>query len=264
MKTVAVFGAGIAGLSAAHEFARLGYKVSVYEANHEAGGFFRSARVPGDGNMPSEYSWHGFGPWYHNAFDVMKQIPFDETGNVYDKCLSRPIDFGIAPDKGGAKFFDSRILHVSKIFRMTGLDSLRWWWLTFKTWAANRRTFEQYSKLNASEQWKPILTDLGWKTWRASFGPWVGSDWTNVSLHQVGQFCRKVLITRPSHDHPADSEGPAWTHGQGDGWLLLSRPSSECWFEKWVDHLKKSDVEFFWKEPLHKLEFDGEEITAAR
>ena len=65
-KTAAVFGAGIAGLSAAHEFARLGYEVSVYEANNEAGGFFRSARIPGDGNMPSEYSWHGMGPWYHN------------------------------------------------------------------------------------------------------------------------------------------------------------------------------------------------------
>ncbi len=263
MKTVAVFGAGIAGLSAAHEFARLGYKVSVYEANHEAGGFFRSARVPGDENMPSEYSWHGFGPWYHNVFDLMKQIPFDETGSVYDKCLSRPIDFGIAPDKGGAEFFDSRILRVSKIFRMTGLDSLRWGWLTFKTWAANRRTFEHYSRLNASEQWKPILSDLGWKTWRASFGPWVGSDWTNVSLHQVGQFCRKSLITRPSHEHTTDEEGPAWTHGQGDGWLLLRGPSSECWFDKWLKHLKNNNVDFSWKQPLYKLEFDGEKITAA-
>ncbi|MBW1903218.1 MAG: NAD(P)-binding protein [Deltaproteobacteria bacterium] len=55
MKTVAIFGAGIAGLSAAHEFARLGYKVSVYEANQEAGGFFRSSRMPGHENMPSEY-----------------------------------------------------------------------------------------------------------------------------------------------------------------------------------------------------------------
>ena len=47
MKTVAVFGAGIAGLSAAHEFTRLGYTVSVYEANGNAGGFFRHAQYPG-------------------------------------------------------------------------------------------------------------------------------------------------------------------------------------------------------------------------
>ena len=171
MKTVAVFGAGIAGLSAAHEFVRLGYTVSVYEVNRDAGGFFRSARMLGDDGMPSEYSWHGFGPWYHNTFDVMAQIPFDESGSVYDKGLTRPIDFGLAPDKGTAQFNDGPVIPVSKMFRMSRLDSLRWSWLLLKTWAANRRTYEHYSRLNAAEQWKPILSELGWKTWRACFGP---------------------------------------------------------------------------------------------
>ncbi|MHB9080690.1 MAG: FAD-dependent oxidoreductase [Pirellulaceae bacterium] len=263
MKTVAVFGAGIAGLSAAHEFTRLGYTVSVYEANGNAGGFFRSARIPENDDMPSEYSWHGFGPWYHNAFDVMKQIPFDESGTVYDKGLSRPIGFGLAPDNGQTQFNDGWVIPVSKMFRMSGLDSLRWGWLLLKTWAANRRTFDRYSRLNAAEQWKPILSELGYKTWRACFGPWVGSDWTNVSLHQVGQFFRKQLITRPSHYHAADTEGPAWKHGAGDGWLLLRGPSSECWIDRWVEHLQKSRVTFHWQQPLGKLDFDGREITAA-
>ena len=263
MRSVAVFGAGVAGLSAAHEFARLGYKVSVYEANHDAGGFFRSARVPEHEGMPSEYSWHGFGPWYHNVFDVMKQIPFDETGSVYDKGLSRPIDFGIAPDRGRVEFKDSWPLPVSKMLRMSRWEGLCWGWLMLKTWAANRRSLEHYSRLNAAKQWEPILSDMGWKTWRATFGPWVGSDWTNVSLHQVGQFFRKILITEPSHFHAADEEGPAWKHGSGDGWLVLRGPSSECWFDKWVDHLEKNGVDFFWKRPLHRLDFDGKQITAA-
>ncbi|MEZ8186386.1 NAD(P)-binding protein [Shewanella sp. 5S214] len=38
-KTVAVFGGGIAGLTAAHEFVKLGYKVKVFEANPDAGDF---------------------------------------------------------------------------------------------------------------------------------------------------------------------------------------------------------------------------------
>jgi hypothetical protein len=264
MKTVAVFGAGIAGLSAAHEFVRLGYKVSVYEANSEAGGFFRSARVSGHEGMPSEYSWHGFGPWYHNVFDLMKQIPFDETGSVYDKGLSRPIDFGIAPDKGTTQFNDTWMLPVSRMLRMTRMDSLKGIWLMFKTWASNRRTFEHYSRLNASEHWKPMLSNLGWKTWRASFGPWVGSDWTNVSSHTVGQFFRKLLISRPSHLHMADGEGPAWDHSQGDGWLLLRGPSSECWFDKWIAHLEKSGVDFLWEQPLQKLDYDGKKIITAQ
>lgn len=264
MKSVAIFGAGIAGLASAHEFVRLGYNVRVYEANREAGGFFRSARVPSHENMPSEYSWHGFGPWYHNVFDIMKQIPFDETGSVYDKGLSRPINFSISPDTGKTEFNDSWIFHVIRMFRMTGFDSINWGWLMLKTWASNRRTHEHYSRLNASEQWGGLLSNLGWRTWRATFGPWVGSDWTNVSLHTVGQFFCKVLISRPAHHHIADAEGPAWMHGQGDGWLLLKGPSSEYWFDKWITHLEKSGVEFFWEQPLHTLDFDGRKILAAQ
>ena len=123
-RTVVVYGAGIAGLTAAHEFSRRGWAVSVYEAHSEAGGFFRSARGSGDHAMPSEYSWHGMGPWYHNVFDVMRQIPFDAEGSVYDRALSRPIDFGVAPDRGTAEFDDPSdfLIDVSRMFRMARLD----------------------------------------------------------------------------------------------------------------------------------------------
>lgn len=262
-KSVAVFGAGIGGLSAAHEFAQLGYEVSVYEADKEAGGFFRSARLPENENMPCEYSWHGMGPWYHNTFDLMKQIPFDETGSVYDKGLSRSIAFCVAPDEGKAVFYTG-LIHLPKMFRLERWEGVRWAWLLIKTFAADRRSREHYSTLNAAEQWKPVLSETGWRTWRATFGPWIGSDWTNVSLHQAGQFFRKQLITKPSHPHKADDDGPAWTHGARNGWLLLRGPSSEYWFDKWVAHLKKKGVRFLWEEPLYKFDYDGTAITAAQ
>ncbi|BFL83726.1 hypothetical protein LFREDSHE_21760 [Shewanella baltica] len=78
-KSVAIFGGGIAGLTAAHEFAKLGYQVKVFEANADAGGFFRSARRKEDQGMPSEYSWHGMGPWYNNFFELIKEIPLMST-----------------------------------------------------------------------------------------------------------------------------------------------------------------------------------------
>lgn len=263
-KTVAVFGAGVAGLTVAHELARRGHQVSVYEANAEAGGFFRSARLPRDGGMPSEYSWHGLGPWYHNVFDVMKQIPFDQTGSVYDKALSRPLAYGVVPDEVGPGFDDSCVFDTPKKFRLSRLDVLRWKWLMLLTWSAHRRTTELYARLSASEQWKAVLTELGWKTWRACFGPWIGSDWTRVSLHHAGLFFRRNLMSGPRHAHPADDEGPAWTHGSGDGWLLLRGPSSEFWFRPWIAHLEERGVRFAWSQPLRELEFDGERIAAAR
>ncbi len=262
MKKVVVFGAGVAGLTAAHELARLGYKVCVYEVNKESGGFFRSARNSAV-SIPSEYSWHGIGPWYHNVFDIMKDIPFDETGSVYDKGLSRPIMFSVLPDEIELNCDDSFLFNKPKSFRMTFLDKIMLVWVLLKTWTANRRTFEYYSRLNASEYWKPWLTEKGLKTWRAIFGPWIGSDWVRVSLHQVGQFFRKCYISGPKHFHKADSEGPAWVHGSGDGWLLLRSPSNECWFNRWVSHLGQLGVEFFWEQALYSFDFDGEKIIAA-
>ena len=105
MKSIVIFGAGIAGLSAAHELSQLGYSVSVYEALDQPGGFFRSSRLS-QNNMPTEYSWHGMGPWYHNTFDLMQHIPFNEKGSIYDLALSRSIDFGIFPDTDKAQFYD--------------------------------------------------------------------------------------------------------------------------------------------------------------
>lgn len=258
--SVAVFGAGIAGLTVAHELTRRGHAVHVYEASEEAGGFFRSAH---EGGIPTEYSWHGMGPWYHNLFDLLTQIPFDETSSVYDKSLSRPIDFGMVPDGDKGVFDHTRLLDVRNLFRFTRMDLLRWTWLTLKTWTSRRRSEEVYAAINAAEAYRRILSDRGWKTWRAGFGPWVGSDWTNVSLHQVGLFFRKQLFTWPTHEHRADASGPAWTQGPRSGWLVLRGPSSEYWFDKWVAYLQDCGVQFTWEGALHALAYDGTVVTGA-
>ena len=265
-RRVAVYGAGIAGLTAAHEFSRRGWEVSVYEADSEAGGFFRSARVPGDQGMPSEYSWHGMGPWYHNVFEVMRQIPFDERGSVYDCALSRPIDFGVAPDDGTAEFDDHAdfLIDVRRMFRLTRLEWVWWMRLMVKEWTANRRSTEPYATVNAAAEWGKRLSAEASSTWSACFGPWIGSDWTRVSLHQAGQFFLKHLTSKPSHRHPADSDGAAWDHGARSGWLLLRGPSSEFWFDRWVQHLTAAGVTFHWAQALHHFDYDGTAITAAR
>ncbi|MBC7962920.1 MAG: FAD-dependent oxidoreductase [Steroidobacteraceae bacterium] len=261
MESVIIFGAGIAGLSAAHELNQLGYKVSVYEAMEQPGGFFRSARNSNN-NMPSEYSWHGMGPWYLNTFDLMKKIPLNDKGNLYDLALSRPIDFGIFPDDTHPRFYEKGWQSIPGMFRMNRWEFVKWLYLMLKTWTANHRSTEKYSRHNAAQAWRPLLKSTAYKTWRSCFGPWIGSDWSRASLHTTGDFFRKQLTTRPKHHHQADEDGPAWTQGAGDGWLLLKGPSSEYWFDPWTAYLQKKGVEFHWQKPLTKIEFDGRKIIS--
>ena len=262
MKSIVIFGAGIAGLTAAHELVEIGYDVSVYETLAQPGGFFRSARREKN-NMPSEYSWHGMGPWYHNAFDLMQQIPFSDKGSIYEVALSRPVDFGIFPDTDTAQFYDEGFKSIPKMFRMNTWEFVKWSYVMLKTWTSNNRSKIDYDKINAAQAWKPLLNDKAHKTWRSCFGPWIGSDWSKVSLHTTGDFFRKQLTTKARNRHKADKHGPAWTQGTGAGWLLFAGPSSEYWFAPWVKHLEGKGVKFYWEKALTRFDFDGTTITSA-
>ena len=81
-KTVAVFGAGIAGLTAAHELVDRGYSVTVYERK-ALGGKARSIPVPNSGAtpLPAEHGFRFFPGFYRNVTDTMRRIPFPGNAN---------------------------------------------------------------------------------------------------------------------------------------------------------------------------------------
>jgi 15-cis-phytoene desaturase len=91
-KRVAVFGGGVAGMTAAHELAERGFQVTVYEQRAVPGGKARSLDVPNSAAgqqraLPGEHGFRFFPGFYRHVPDTMKRIPYG-SGTVLDNLVN--------------------------------------------------------------------------------------------------------------------------------------------------------------------------------
>jgi uncharacterized protein with NAD-binding domain and iron-sulfur cluster len=88
---VAIFGGGVAGLTAAHELIDRNCDITVFEARHW-GGKVRSMGKPGTGtggrkDLPGEHGFHFFPTFYKHIPDTMSRIPYGR-GTVFDNLVT--------------------------------------------------------------------------------------------------------------------------------------------------------------------------------
>ena len=96
---IIILGAGVGGLTAAHQLSKLGYDIHIYERNNISGGLARSLfkenldHIKGTGKYYSDYCWKVIGAGYTNLVPILKEIPYidteselvmNETKTVYD------------------------------------------------------------------------------------------------------------------------------------------------------------------------------------
>lgn len=82
---VVIVGAGIAGLTAAHELIDRGFDVHVYERKSACGGKAASTRKDGkDDERPGEHGFRFFPGWYQHLPDTMKRIPYKGARRFYE------------------------------------------------------------------------------------------------------------------------------------------------------------------------------------
>src|SRR5437899_4021288 len=91
-KHVIILGGGIAGMTAAHELAERGFRVTVYERRRVPGGKARSVDVPGTAAngrpaFPGEHGFRFFPGFYRHVPDTMKRIPC-QGKRVLDNLVS--------------------------------------------------------------------------------------------------------------------------------------------------------------------------------
>jgi 15-cis-phytoene desaturase len=266
-QTVAVFGGGVAGLSAAHELVERGFQVHVYERKPVLGGKARSIPVPNSGTdgrfpLPGEHGFRFFPGFYKHVTDTMRRIPYGAHGSAFDnlsvatrillaragqteitwvarspRTLEDLRDFlmelfmplGVPLDESA--FFVSRLLAVATSCperRLAEYENIAWW-----------------DFIAAPRMSKAYQLYLGQGLTRSL----VAMRAEESSTRTVGCTQLQLLYGLISPDSVFDR--------------LLAGPTSDVWISPWSEYLRSRGVEFHPGSTLGAIETDGTRVTGA-
>ena len=266
-QTVAVFGGGVAGLSAAHELAERGFQAHVYERKSVLGGKARSIPVPNSGAngrlpLPGEHGFRFFPGFYRHVIDTMRRTPYGAHGNVFDNLsvatrmlLARAGQTEIAWLARRPRTLEDLRAFLIELFTPLGVpaDELSFFvsrLLTVATSCAERRLVE-YENI---AWWDFIAAPRMSKTYQAYLGQGVTRSLVAMraeesSTRTVGGTQLQLLYSFISPDGIFDR--------------LLSGPTNDVWIYPWTQHLQNLGVEFHLGSRLIGIETDGTRVAGA-
>ena len=208
-KTIAIFGAGIGGLTVAHQLSQYPeYIIDIYEKKEDIGGLARSIRDR-DGCC-SEYSWRVFFGFYNNLFGILGQMPLIE--NPSDTVLNNLdiyrhtnfTDKKISLKDKAIAMYNIMYGFTSCDKRLDEMDNLKW--------------FDALGVSSKSNIFRQI-------------GPWLGMsryDGSYKSVIKVG-FEMQILNTYLDDNYKD---------------YVTTKSTSEAWFDHWKHLLIKRGVVF--------------------
>ncbi|BDB40460.1 phytoene dehydrogenase [Mycobacterium kiyosense] len=276
-KSVAVFGAGVAGLTAAHELAERGYAVTVYERK-ALGGKARSIPVPNTGPdpLPAEHGFRFFPGFYRNVPDTMRRIPFAGNANGVWNNLTRatsylhsgmgradltiPLPFPLPtiPNPITPKAF---IESVTTVFQT--LFRLPLWEAAYA--AQKLAVYVTSCTERKLGQWDNM-------TW----SDYIGADKRSAEYNRyLADGIIRNLAASKSKDASAHSIGLV---GEASVWSILlfgndtdckgfdrvlNGPTSAQWLDPWIAHLTSMGVTFRVGQALSRLNPNGNHIASA-
>jgi uncharacterized protein with NAD-binding domain and iron-sulfur cluster len=276
-RSVAVFGAGIAGLTAAHELVDRGYTVTVYERK-ALGGKARTIPVPDSGSvpLPAEHGFRFFPGFYRNVTDTMRRIPFPGNRNgTWDNLtratsylhsgmsrsdLTIPLPFPLPPLPNPITpkaFIESLTTVFQTLLRLP---------LTDAAYAAQKLAVYVTS---CDERKLGQWDNMSWEDY-------IGADRRSEEYNRyLADGIIRNLAASKSRDASAHSIGLV---GEASVWSILllgndydnkgfdrvlNGPTSSQWLDPWVAHLRSKGVTFRVGQALTKLTPDGRRIGSA-
>ncbi|HLB42290.1 MAG TPA: FAD-dependent oxidoreductase [Gammaproteobacteria bacterium] len=265
LKTVAIFGGGIAGLTVAHELAeRGGFKITVYERRDVFGGKARSMLTK-DG-FPGEHSIRTVPYFYYQLRDTMRRIPFN-TQHVLANVVPLPAgsrrfflfknyDPVITPhffpwNRSGLKEYLNYKKNICKIIPQQDMKDFLW-----RLFKAICMCDERRQKILGKMNWGEFL-DINNKSenFRIYF----------MRLPEFAVAARDVANARSLAMLVAKAQFFPFIHpiaSQHSFLDILNGPSSDVFIDPWVTYLKQQGVIFQTNSTATQIQDDRHKITA--
>jgi hypothetical protein len=239
MKRVVIFGAGIGGLTVAHELSKLNYKIDIYEKKDAIGGLARSDRDEFGCNR--EVCWRVEFNFYQNLFRVMREIPLipelypnENPNNVINKtvidnltkCYHKNINDTHTP------LIDNIKIAYNILYGATSCDD-------------RLDTLDEIS-------WADSLDNIGVSTLVKQVAPWLGLDRNLASYNSVIKVGMEQDIL-PKQIKDLDSERN----------YVTNDPTSEAWFDHWEINLMNNGVNFHMNSELVSVQIENNLVISA-
>jgi uncharacterized protein with NAD-binding domain and iron-sulfur cluster len=266
MASVAVLGGGVGGLSAAHELAKRGFEVTVYEAREVFGGKARSIPVPDSGTrpLPGEHGFRFFPGFYQHLDATMAEIPF--KGRTVRDNLVQATEMMMAQADGANELiapmkFPSDVDDLTKLVKFmfasattlgVPLHEFAFFFeriLAYLTACDERRLAE----FETQSWWD--FTDAKHRS--KAFQKFLATGMTRTLVaaraEEMSARTGCAILTQLLQDM-------ADVSGQPD--RVLNGPTSEVWIDPWVDYLRdKKDVVLHGGHQVAGIQCDGTSIT---
>lgn len=223
---VIICGAGIGGLTVAHELTKHGYSVTIYERNKEVGGLARSAYITKDGeSYPAEYSWRVYGSGYKNLHRILSEIPLAPSGvrsviqnlvKITTYILARYDRPPIILERGKKKGKVDWQLERGEMLKVLGKVL---YCLTMST-----------ARMDARDdlKWKDFCSDLSPEAQKymvTFWAPVLGMDASFMSFPVIARAMAVIL---------------GGMFRSANYLFLMNAPTNDAWFTPWVEYLERT------------------------
>lgn len=253
---VIVVGAGIAGLTAAHELIERNFEVHVVERRWQGGGKASSRRTERD--LPTEHGFRFFPGWYRHLPDTMRRIPYMGNRKLWNGAST--YDNLITVQSNLLAWYDrdpiEAPMHLPRsLEQLKTLHTFFWDMTKLQLGPAEMSFFfsrlaaflampedERKQKLTRITWWEYLEADTKSRAYQdlisATTRTMVAAKATEASAYTI---CKLALRTLFDAVSSVDR--------------VLNGPTNEKLIDPWVEHLEGRGVHFHWGWELRNLEF---------